>query len=135
VIPDGQCLLDVGQPYAVAGKYRFLIELDMATETRKEQFGRDKVFPGLAYLNSTAYREKFGSSGRFLIITTTPTRLKAIKKQAESFTILYQRMYGEQRGRADKFLFTTIGEALAADNILTSRIWLPGGTNERVALL
>ena len=43
---------------------RFLVEIDMSTHDNPS-FGREKAIPGVAYIKSTAYKNRFGyNSGR-----------------------------------------------------------------------
>ena len=47
-------------------------------------FAREKVRPGVAYLKSTEYAERFGQPhGRYLVITTGRRRMLNMKAQAE----------------------------------------------------
>ena len=77
----------------------------------------DKVKPGLLYLKSTAYKERFGyNSGRWLVVTTSEKRLDNLKHQTEAIA-----------GRAASvFYFTTFAQVNPA-TILTAPIWRRGG--------
>lgn len=123
IVPDGYGHLIV--PGTAKGNhFRVLIEVDMATETRKGQFGRDKVLPGVAYLKSTVYRDRFGSqSGRYLVLTTAERRLAYIKRQTEDY------------GGEGYFYFSTGERVAACDNIFTAPIWVADGKTEYEALL
>jgi hypothetical protein len=93
---------------------RFLLEFDMGTHDT-QRFGREKVLPGVEYIQSSIYKSRFDSnSGYWLIIAKGgPTRIKnlmlQVKKNAGSNTRL--------------FFFTSL-EALQGKNPLTSPIWL-----------
>ena len=95
---------------------RFLLEVDLATEDNP-RFGRDKVKPGLLYLKSAAYKQRFGyNSGRWLVVTTSEKRLHNLKHQTEAVA-----------GRAASvFYFTTFAQVSPA-TILTAPIWRRGG--------
>lgn len=104
-------------------RYRYLLELDLATETRKGQFGKDKVIPLTTYLDSEVYAQRFGAAGRVLVVTTTPARLKNLRAQAVEYN--------------DKgyFLFTTLNEIDAAANMLVTPIWVSTHDEQPRALL
>jgi hypothetical protein len=97
-------------------RYKFLLEIDMATEDNP-RFVRQKVLPGLAYLKSKAYRERFGgeNSGRWLVVTTGERRLQNMLAQTRAAA-------GEE---AALFYFTTFGE-LGANNLFQESIWKRG---------
>lgn len=114
VTPDGFCCL-IRQGRA----FRLLLELDNRTSDNP-RFGREKVLPGLAYLSSSAYKQRFGvNAGQWLIVTTGKRRLHNLKQQAE-------RIAGKD---AHRFSFTTLA-AISADTLLTAPIWLRGGDEE-----
>lgn len=116
--PDAYIILDhAGKPY------RFLLELDMATESNV-RFGREKVLPGLAYLRSAVYEKRFGHrSGRFLIVTTSDRKLTNLKRQTELVA-------GKD---AKQFYFTTLA-GVKGSAILTDAIWYRGGEEAKGAL-
>jgi hypothetical protein len=67
----------------------------MGTETTT-RFGRDKVPPGVTYLKSDLYQQRFGVPyGRYVVITGSEERLMNMKSQTE-------RLGGERL-----FYFTT----------------------------
>jgi hypothetical protein len=104
--------------------FHYLLELDMATESNA-RFGREKVVPGLAYLKSTVYKERFGhNTGRFLVVTTTERKLRNMKHQTELVA-------GKE---AKLFYFTTAGH-IRREEILTQPIWYQGGKEEPTRLL
>ncbi|MHB8136631.1 MAG: replication-relaxation family protein [Anaerolineaceae bacterium] len=104
-------------------KARFLLEIDMATHDNPS-FGREKSIPGVAYLRSTAYRNRFGyNSGRWLIVTTGNTRMKNLIQQ----TI-------QSIGNAARvFLFTTFDQ-VQSGQLLTDPIWMQPGNEEPISL-
>jgi len=125
VRPDGyftivdQKRLILGEP----ARQRFLLELDQATYDT-QRFGREKAAPGLAYIRSQAYKDRFQyNSGRWLVVTTGITRLKNLMYQTQRFT----------GSGSHAFLFTTLDQVLT-DNVLTSPIWWQTGRNEPQAL-
>jgi hypothetical protein len=125
VIPDGYCVITDHRQSAQGRitRARFLLELDHATHSN-ERFGREKVAPGLAYIKSGIYRERFGdNSGRWLVITTGEVRMKNLMRQTE-------RVAGNQAG---VFLFTTFNR-LENANVLLRPIWSQVGQTNPVAL-
>ena len=117
--PDAACVLK--QPHYTS---RLLVEIDMATEDNR-RFVREKVRPGVAYLASEAYKQRFGfQSGRWLVITTSAQRLHNMKRATEAAV-----------GRAAAvFYFTTFSQVRVA-TILTTPIWWRGGEARPCALL
>ncbi|GIL13919.1 MAG: hypothetical protein BroJett038_26390 [Chloroflexota bacterium] len=111
VRPDGYCVISLHQK-----RFRLLWELDRRTEDNP-RFVREKVYPGLAYLRSAAYRQRFGyNAGKWLLVTTGERRLANMKRQTEQAV-----------GRDAKvFYFTTLPQ-INPDTILTAPIWLRGG--------
>jgi hypothetical protein len=112
---------------------RLLLELDHSTHSNT-RFADEKVLAGLAYIRSDAYQFRFGTGGkrredrvggRWLIVTTGDEnrRLKYLKDITE-------RVAGED---AKIFYFTRFADVMA-DNILTGKIWLKAGQNEKVSL-
>jgi hypothetical protein len=102
---------------------RFLVEIDMSTHDNPS-FGREKATPGVAYIKSIAYKNRFGyNSGRWMIVTTGKVRMKNLMQQ----TI-------QSVGSGSKaFLFTTF-EQLAEKNVLTEPIWVQPGNERPLAL-
>ena len=88
----------------------FLLEIDMSTEDNP-RFAREKVKPGVAYLKSQAYRQRFGLRyGRYLVVTTGQRRLANMKTQTV------------RSGGTGLFYFTTFAE-LTPETIFTDPIW------------
>ena len=102
--------------------YAFLLEVDNSTESNV-RFGRDKVPPGVAYLQSDLYAQRFGIEyGRFAVVTVSQERMLNIKEQAERF------------GGGDLFYFTTFAH-LSAQRIFSEPIWWRAGSAERWMLI
>lgn len=107
---------------AVAARFSFLLEVDMATESNP-RFVREKTRAGKAYVGSKAYRERFGVSfGRYLIVTTSEQRLNHLKRATE-------RAGGEKL-----FYFTTI-ERIKAQTVLAQPIWKLAGSDESTTII
>lgn len=92
-------------------EFAFLLEIDMATEDNP-RFGREKVLPGIAYLKSKAYQERFGVRwGRWLVVTTGERRMQNMRSQTERL------------GGKNLFYFTTFDQ-VRPETVLTEPIWL-----------
>ena len=105
-----------------ASDFAFLLEVDMATEDNP-RFVRDKVLPGLAYLKSDAYRQRFGLRyGRWLVVTTTEQRLRNMVEHAG------------RAGASGLFFFTTFAQ-VDPDTVLHAPIWTAAGRVESVSLI
>jgi len=114
--PDGFFTLTTG-----GHRFRYLLEIDRSTEDNP-RFLREKVLPGLAYLKSEAYTERFGHrSGRWLIVTTGERRLSNMLRQTQR---------ADTRGL---FYFTTY-EKLSVKTVLSSPIWRRADRQELVPL-
>ncbi|MFC1959371.1 replication-relaxation family protein [Chloroflexota bacterium] len=114
VIPDGFCVIKSRGYHS-----RLLLEVDMRTEDNP-RFGEEKVLPGIAYVRSEGYAQRFGyKSGRWLVVTTGERRMLNLKQQAERV--------GETSARL--FYFTTFAK-VNASTVLTAPIWLRGGAAE-----
>jgi hypothetical protein len=126
VIPDAYFEI-VDQNRLVQGeniRARFLLEMDMATHDRN-RFCSDKAIPGVAYIKSAAYRQRFGSNNGFwLVVCVSGRRMKFLRKQVVERTA----------EESDKFFFTSLDQVLCED-ILTTPIWLHGDGNQTRALL
>ncbi len=78
--PDGFFILSTSEHLI-----RYLLEIDRSTEDNP-RFLREKILPGLAYVKSQAYGERFGHrSGRWLVVTTGERRLANMLSQAEQW--------------------------------------------------
>ncbi|NLF76925.1 MAG: hypothetical protein GX573_14600 [Chloroflexi bacterium] len=116
--PDGFFVIHHGKYHS-----RLLLELDCATEDNP-RFAREKVRPGVAYLRSDAYKQRFGfQSGRWLVVTTSERRMRNLKQQAE--------IAAGKDARA--FLFTTAVK-ITPQSVLKDPIWLRGGDDKPSAL-
>jgi hypothetical protein len=106
-------------------KIRFLIEVDMSTHN-PGRFGRTKVAPGVAYIFSREYKERFGAnSGYWLVIAKGgQTRIKNMMRQTEE----------QANDKVDIFFFTSLIE-LDGVNPLTSPIWRQIGKEDPRALI
>ncbi|HUV52079.1 MAG TPA: replication-relaxation family protein [Dehalococcoidia bacterium] len=103
-------------------EYAFLLEIDKGTEDNP-RFARDKVLPGIAYLSSQVYQERFGVSyGRWLVVTTGEDRLENMREQAE------------RSGGEDLFYFTTFDQ-VSPESVLTQPIWKPAGTDKAAPMI
>jgi hypothetical protein len=102
--------------------YAFLVEIDMGTETTT-RFGRDKVLPGVAYLKSELYAQRFGVAyGRYVVVTGSETRLQNMKTQTE-------RLGGEKL-----FYFTTF-ERISPQSAFYEPIWWLAGAEPQYSLI
>ncbi len=105
-------------------KARFLVEYDNSTHPLF-RFGIHKALPGLNYIRSQAYKNRFGfNSGRWLVICKSETRLKHLKSQTEN-------VLGKQ---ASNFLFSIVSD-LNYQTVLTSPVWHLGGSTCRESLV
>lgn len=128
IYPDGYFLLGWYKNGAEKpDKLRFLLEFDRGHHSGIN-FAAEKVRPGIAYLRSLQYKERFGfNAGRWLVVIDTPDsdlRLSFLKERTEATGL----------SDAKVFFFTTF-EAIKRGNILTDRIWQQAGTGQTVALL
>lgn len=115
--PDGFFILDAADHII-----RYLLEIDRSTEDNP-RFQREKILPGLAYIRSKAYEERFGHrSGRWLVVTTSERRLGNMLSQAKNV---------DARGL---FFFTTF-DKVKPDTLLFSPIWRRADREELVPLL
>ena len=103
---------------------RFLLELDMATYDNPS-FGKEKVLPGVAYIKSHTYKERFGyNSGCWLIVTSGKRRMENLMKQTHEKAVQDSAL----------FYFTTL-ENLYIGNLLINPLWWQIGRNEPVSLV
>ena len=106
VRPDGFFII---QKMIDSKPFAFLLEMDMSTKDNP-RFIREKVLPGIAYLKSDVYRQRFGVPyGRYLVVTTGRKRLFNLKEQTE------------QVGGNKLFYFTTF-DAVQPTTVLTDPI-------------
>lgn len=124
VQPDGFFLVQKpSQRYSGRwANYAFLLEVDNSTESNV-RFGRDKVPPGVAYLSSDLYAQRFGIEyGRFVVVAVSQERMFNIKEQTERF------------GGQDLFYFTTF-DLISPATIFSQPIWWRAGSSERWVLI
>jgi len=119
VRPDGFFVIRKGKHHS-----RLLLEIDCATEDNP-RFAREKVRPGVAYLRSEAYKQRFGyQSGRWLVVTTSERRLRNMKRQTEIAV-----------GRDAQVFWFTTADKITPQSVLTAPIWLRGGDDRPSPLL
>ena len=105
VRPDGFFMLGVE-----GHRIRYLLEIDRSTEDNP-RFVRDKILPGLAYIKSKVYEERFGhKSGRCVVVTTGERRLRNMLSQAR------------QANAGGLFYFTTY-DKINVETTLNTPIW------------
>ncbi len=99
-------------------RYKFLLEIDMATEDNP-RFVRQKVLPGLAYLKSQSYRQRFGgeNSGRWLVVTIGERRLQNLLAQTKNAI----------EDKSSPFYFCTF-DKIQANIVLKQPIWKRANT-------
>lgn len=115
--PDGFFILNTDHD-----RIRYLLEIDRSTEDNP-RFLREKILPGLAYIRSAAYEERFGHrSGRWLVVTTGERRLRNMLSQAK---------HAKTKGL---FYFTTYDQ-VNPQTMLLSPIWQRADRDEPVPLL
>jgi hypothetical protein len=117
IIPDSVFILTFQNH-----RIRYLLEIDRGTEDNP-RFLREKILPGLAYIRSQAYQQRFGHrSGRWLVVTTGEHRLKNMLSQAK---------HGEAQGL---FYFTTYNQ-LSPTSVLFDPIWRRADREDSVPML
>jgi hypothetical protein len=115
--PDGYFMLSVKKH-----RLRYLLEIDRSTEDHP-RIHREKILPGLAYIDSVDYEKRFGRrSGRWLVVTTSERRMNNMLSQART---------AETRGL---FYFTTFYQ-VGVDTVLFSPIWRREDRDDAVPLL
>ena len=115
--PDGFFILKTKKH-----RIRYLLEIDRSTEDNP-RFLREKILPGLAYIASKAYKERFGHrTGRWVVVTTGRKRLNNMLNQAR---------LANAKGL---FVFTTF-DKVDPNTILFKRIWQREDRDDFVPLL
>ena len=100
-----------GKPYTA----RFLVEIDMSTEDNP-RFAKEKVLPGVAYLRSAQYEERFGyRSGRWLVIANSDLRMRNLMEHTKGLL-----------GRDARVFCFTAFDRLRPETALTAPIWHRG---------
>lgn len=103
--------------------FAYLLEIDKGTHSNPA-FADEKVRPGIAYITSPAYEQRFGIKyGRYLVVTEGGTRLENMLRQTS-------RIEGGNR----LFYFTTFRE-LTPDTVFTAPIWRVPGEASPFALI
>lgn len=122
VRPDSFCVITRTES---DGEYssRLLLELDRAREDNP-RIVREKILPGIAYLRSAAYKQRFGyNTGRILFVTTSDRRARNMKRKAEAAA-------GKD---ASIFYFTTFDQ-VTSEGVLLQPIWYRGGWDSPTTL-
>ena len=103
---------------------RFLLEFDNGNHPLT-RFGRDKAVPGVAYVRSKSYKQRFGfNSGRWLIVSNSEKRMYNLKTQTEKAV----------GANASIFLFSSMDQ-IKPDTVLNMPIWMRGGSNKVISLV
>jgi len=117
IIPDGYFMLSHNRL-----RIRYLLEIDRSTEDNP-RFLREKILPGMAYLKTQAYENRFGHrSGRWLVITTGERRLRNMLLQAK-------------RARTEGLFYFTTYAQLSVESILLEPIWRRADRDDLVPLI
>lgn len=120
--PDGFFVVRRMARWGQTQLFAFLLEVDMGSEDNP-RFAREKVRPGVAYLGSVAYQDRFGLRyGRYLVITTGQRRLQNMKAHAE------------RAGGTGLFYFTTF-DAIQPVDLFNNSIWWLAGEDSQRALI
>lgn len=115
--PDGLFILKTSEH-----RLRYLLEIDRSTEDNP-RFLREKVIPGLAYLKSKQYEQRFGHrSGRWLVVTTGERRMRNMLRQA-------------RRAEAKSLFYFTTYDQVSVDALLYSPIWQRSDQDQPVSLI
>jgi hypothetical protein len=105
-------------------KARFLLEFDNGTHP-VTRFGRDKAIPGMAYIRSKAYRERFGfNSGRWLVVCKSELRMNHLKECTEKVL-----------GSNASYFFFTHMDNITVKSIFSQPVWYCGGSKEPIQLI
>lgn len=103
-------------------RVRYLLEIDRSTEDNP-RFYREKILPGLSYLKTKAYKERFGhSSGRWLVVTTGERRLRNMLNQA-------------RRANTNGLFYFTTFDQVNLETILHPPIWRRTDREDSVPLV
>jgi len=115
--PDGFFMLTFSKH-----EIRYLLEIDRSTEDNP-RFYREKILPGLEYIKTKAYEQRFGHrSGRWLVVTTGGRRLANMMSQA-------------RRAKTRGFFYFTTFAQVSPETILFSPIWHRVDRDEPVPLV
>ena len=103
-------------------RLRYLLEIDRGTEDNP-RFMREKIIPGMAYLESKAYKKRFGhNSGRWVVVTTSEERMGNMLNQARI-------------AKAKGLFYYTTFDQVSPETMLHSPIWRRADRSDRVPLL
>lgn len=117
VRPDAYFLIHKEMHDGRNKQFSFLLEIDLSTEDNP-RFAREKIRPGVAYLKSQQYADRFGHPhGRYLVITTGRRRMLNMKVEAE------------RHGGRGFFYFSTF-DAITAAAVIAKPVWLLAGHQE-----
>jgi hypothetical protein len=115
--PDGFFMLSTGK-----NRIRYLLEIDRSTEDYP-RFLREKILPGLAYLNTQVYEDRFGHrSGRWLVVTTSEHRIANMLLQA-------------RRANTKGLFYFTTYDKVNPSTILLAPIWQRADRSDLVPLI
>jgi len=115
--PDGFFMLKLPKR-----RLRYLLEIDRGTEDNP-RFLREKILPGLSYLKSEAYKERFGhQSGRWVIVTMSDKRMHNMLNQA-------------RRAKALGLFYFTTYDRVSPETLLHAPIWRRADRSDEVPLL
>jgi hypothetical protein len=124
VRPDIYFLISFSGADGKRGNFRFLVEIDNGSEDNL-RIGREKVLPGIAYIDSDAYEKRFGhKTGAFLFVTTSKRRVDNMMRRTEAVA-------GK---RAGIFYFTWFDQ-VTPETVLTAPIWFRGSGGESGSLV
>ena len=117
IIPDGYFMLTYGKL-----RIRYLLEIDRSTEDNP-RFLREKILPGLAYLKTKEYENRFGHrSGRWVVVTTGERRMHNMLQQAK-------------RARTEGLFYFTTYSQISSEDLLFAPIWHRADRDEPVPLI
>jgi hypothetical protein len=115
--PDGYFMLSIHKH-----RIRYLLEIDRSTEDNP-RFLREKILPGLSYIKSKAFEQRFGyPKGRWLVVTTGERRMGNMLLQAK------------KADRKGIFYFTTYNQ-VSVNSLLFEPIWRRADRPDPVPLL
>ncbi len=125
VRPDGYFVLvdKCRREKDLPARARFLVEMDMATHDLGS-FVVEKAVAGWHYLQSPAYKSRFGDNGGcWLVVTTTETRRKH----------LMAHIHRALGANAAAFLFAQLSQ-LQKVNVFSTPIWWQVGKDKPISL-
>ena len=108
-----------------AHRARFLLEIDMGTHDNIS-FSQEKALPGVAYIKSPVFKERFGSNDAHWLIVTAGGERRMKKMMSRTEKIIGSDSY---------LFFFTMLDCINADNLLTSPVWWQFGKDSPKPLL